>query len=295
MNTAILNAADHRRARSAPRRSRPIAVTSAGTTPTQIALFWIAVTSVSVVNSVLVVVEPDELRRPTVEEAADDRADRRIDDPDAEQHRGRSQEDAVMARLAPSRPEPARARRAAGGRCDCVTPALIAPLLLEAPSRPTPRACWRCRRRRTGSTGSPGGSSTRPGRRAAERAGARSDMSKRNVSALASAGRRRARHLVGVRALAGRSCSARRTRRGLTQISRASGLARYLTSAWPAGRVLEHHERVAAADDGVAAGRRSPGTGTRRTRSSAFELRLAGHDARDEVALDHHRAPSAGR
>jgi hypothetical protein len=52
MNTAVLNATDQRIFSVRTPKISPIAVTSAGTTPTQIALFLIAVTRMSVVNSV---------------------------------------------------------------------------------------------------------------------------------------------------------------------------------------------------------------------------------------------------
>ena len=52
----------HQRTRSvSTAKMRPIAVTNAGTTATQIALFLIAVTSVDVVEERLVVVDPDEV------------------------------------------------------------------------------------------------------------------------------------------------------------------------------------------------------------------------------------------
>ena len=53
MKTAILNATAQRMRSVSTAKTRPIAVTSAGTTATQIALFLIAVRVVSVVNSVL--------------------------------------------------------------------------------------------------------------------------------------------------------------------------------------------------------------------------------------------------
>ena len=51
--TTVLNATDQRTRSVSTAKIRPIAVTNAGTTATQIALFLIAVTSVDVVNSVL--------------------------------------------------------------------------------------------------------------------------------------------------------------------------------------------------------------------------------------------------
>ena len=51
MKTAVLNATDQRTRSVSTAKIRPSAVTSAGTTATQIALFLIAVTSVSVVKS----------------------------------------------------------------------------------------------------------------------------------------------------------------------------------------------------------------------------------------------------
>ena len=53
MKTAVLNATDQRMRSVSTAKTRPIAVTSAGTTATQIALFLIAVSRMSVVNSVL--------------------------------------------------------------------------------------------------------------------------------------------------------------------------------------------------------------------------------------------------
>ena len=53
MKTAILNATDQRMRSVSTAKTSPIAVTSAGTTATQIALFLIAVRVVSVVKSVL--------------------------------------------------------------------------------------------------------------------------------------------------------------------------------------------------------------------------------------------------
>ena len=53
MNTAVLNATDQRMRSVSTANTRPIAVTSAGATATQIALFLIAVSSVLVVNRVL--------------------------------------------------------------------------------------------------------------------------------------------------------------------------------------------------------------------------------------------------
>ncbi len=52
MNTAILNATDQRMRSVSTAKTRPTAVTSAGTTATQIALFLIAVRVVSVEKSV---------------------------------------------------------------------------------------------------------------------------------------------------------------------------------------------------------------------------------------------------
>ena len=51
--TAVLNATAQRTRPVSTAKIRPSAVTNAGTTATQIALFLIAVTSVDVVNSVL--------------------------------------------------------------------------------------------------------------------------------------------------------------------------------------------------------------------------------------------------
>ncbi len=51
--TTVLNATDQRMRSMRTAKISPIAVTKAGTTATQIALFLIAVTSVDVVNSVL--------------------------------------------------------------------------------------------------------------------------------------------------------------------------------------------------------------------------------------------------
>ena len=51
MNTTVLNATDQRTRSVSTAKIRPSAVTNAGTTATQIALFLIAVTSVSVVKS----------------------------------------------------------------------------------------------------------------------------------------------------------------------------------------------------------------------------------------------------
>ena len=51
--TTVLNATAQRMRSVSTAKTRPIAVTSAGTTATQIALFLIAVVSVDVVNSVL--------------------------------------------------------------------------------------------------------------------------------------------------------------------------------------------------------------------------------------------------
>ena len=52
MNTAILKADAHRIRSVSTAKIRPIADTNAGTTASQIALFLIAVSSVSLVNSV---------------------------------------------------------------------------------------------------------------------------------------------------------------------------------------------------------------------------------------------------
>ena len=51
--TAVLNATDQRTRSVSTAKTSPIAVTTAGTTATQIRLFLIAVVSVGVVNSVL--------------------------------------------------------------------------------------------------------------------------------------------------------------------------------------------------------------------------------------------------
>ena len=51
--TTVLNATDQRMRSMRTAKISPIAVTKAGTTATQIALFLIAVTSVDVVNSLL--------------------------------------------------------------------------------------------------------------------------------------------------------------------------------------------------------------------------------------------------
>ena len=53
MNTAVLKATDQRMRSVRTAKIRPMAVTKAGTTSTQIALFLIAVSRISVVNSVL--------------------------------------------------------------------------------------------------------------------------------------------------------------------------------------------------------------------------------------------------
>jgi hypothetical protein len=53
MKTSVLNAVDQRIRSVSTAKIRPIAVTKAGTTASQIALFLIAVLSVSVVNSSL--------------------------------------------------------------------------------------------------------------------------------------------------------------------------------------------------------------------------------------------------
>ena len=53
MNTAVLNATDQRMRSVRTAKTRPMAVTSAGTTSTQMALFLIAVSRMSVVNRVL--------------------------------------------------------------------------------------------------------------------------------------------------------------------------------------------------------------------------------------------------
>ena len=53
MNTTVLNATDQRMRSVSTAKISPIAVTNAGTTATQIALFLIAVVSMSVVNSSL--------------------------------------------------------------------------------------------------------------------------------------------------------------------------------------------------------------------------------------------------
>ena len=71
----------------------PIAVTNAGTIRSQRKLFLIAVSERVVGEERLVVVEPDELVAAPVVEAADDRADRRVDDPDPQQdERGAEEE-----------------------------------------------------------------------------------------------------------------------------------------------------------------------------------------------------------
>ena len=61
MKTAILNATDQRMRSVSTAKTRPIAVTRAGTTATQIALFLIAVASRVGREERLVVVEPDEV------------------------------------------------------------------------------------------------------------------------------------------------------------------------------------------------------------------------------------------
>ena len=53
MNTAVLKATDQRMRSVSTAKTRPMAVTSAGTTSTQMALFLIAVSRTSVVNRVL--------------------------------------------------------------------------------------------------------------------------------------------------------------------------------------------------------------------------------------------------
>ncbi len=53
MNTTVLNATDQRMRSVSTANTRPIAVTAAGATRIQIALFLIAVTRMSVVNSAL--------------------------------------------------------------------------------------------------------------------------------------------------------------------------------------------------------------------------------------------------
>ena len=52
-NTTVLNATDQRTRSVRTAKRSPNAVTTAGTTPTQMALFLIAVVSVDVVNSAL--------------------------------------------------------------------------------------------------------------------------------------------------------------------------------------------------------------------------------------------------
>ena len=82
--TTVLNATDQRTRSVSTAKIRPIAVTNAGTTATQIALFLIAVSSVERREEPLVVVEADPGAEVALlaEEAADDRVDGRIDDPD---------------------------------------------------------------------------------------------------------------------------------------------------------------------------------------------------------------------
>ena len=93
MKTTVLKATDQLTRSVMTAKRSPIAVTRAGTTPTQIALFLIAVTVFRVVEELLVVLEPDEpveLATLVVEEAPDDRPDRREDHPEPEEEdRGR--------------------------------------------------------------------------------------------------------------------------------------------------------------------------------------------------------------
>ena len=86
MKTATLNAVENRTRSSRTAKTSPIAVTNAGTTrePEEVVLDRGPERLVG--EERLVVVEPDELVAAPVVEAADDRADRRVDDPDPEQH-----------------------------------------------------------------------------------------------------------------------------------------------------------------------------------------------------------------
>ena len=63
MKTTVLNATAQRMRSVSTAKTSPIAVTSAGTTATQIALFLIAVARMSRREERLVVVEPDEVAR----------------------------------------------------------------------------------------------------------------------------------------------------------------------------------------------------------------------------------------
>ena len=97
VNTANLNAVAQRMRSVSTAKMRPRAVTSAGTTATQIAVFLTDVSGVSS-GKIVVVVEADERVAGAVVEAADRRPDRRVEDPDAEQHGGGRQEAAAAVR-----------------------------------------------------------------------------------------------------------------------------------------------------------------------------------------------------
>ena len=93
MKTTTLNATEKRMRSRRTANTSPIAVTNAGTMRSQRKLFLIAVNERVVGEERLVVVDPDELVAVAVVEAPDDRADRRVDDPDAEQHERRGEKD----------------------------------------------------------------------------------------------------------------------------------------------------------------------------------------------------------
>ena len=90
MKTAVLNATDQPTRSVRTAKMSPMAVTSAGTTSTQIALFLTAVKDVAG-EDLLVVVEPDELVARAAE-AALERVDGRIDDPEPEEEDRRRKE-----------------------------------------------------------------------------------------------------------------------------------------------------------------------------------------------------------
>ena len=214
-------------------------------------------------EQLLVVVEPDEVRALAVEEAAHDRVDRRVDDPHAEQDRGRGEErdrDAVPCATTPAPPQGAEPRPAAAAAAPPLIGLGVHVRTLSPPTAPSPA---RRRPRRRGCAGSPGTPSRDPappsrrtppagGRRG--RSGTSPHRRSRSRSPAAAGPRTRCRRTF---------LFALEKPPRFAQISAASGVARYSIRRLRGRRVVEHDDRVTTADHRRAASRRSPGSRTR--------------------------------
>ena len=240
-------------------------------------------------EQLLVVVEPDEVRALAVEEAAHDRVDRRVDDPHAEQDRGRGEErdrDAVPAPPARAPPRAAEPRPA---------PAVAAPPLIGLGVSPSERSRRRLLHRLRGAVHVVGVAQevlellpqTLPDRRAERRRLEVGEVEAERLR-IADRGRGLPQQRVLVGAVGARSCSRSSSRPASPRSPPPPGVARYSTSACAAGESLN---MMIVSPPPTTDG---PGAVDRReVEDVEARLRLGrrgvGDHALHEVALDHLR------